>query len=380
MGTTAQKLQNIINSKADIGAAITEKGGTVPAKLIDYGKAIRALPAWGTSARQIQAGRDWIQATVPPDKTELQSRDGMVYGDGVFLLLDTNGGIYRSEDGGDTWSGPLYIEGNPSVTYHVGGAYGGGVFVIGDVNTATLYRSTDRGKTWTQIDGDGMTSHERICFGGGVFVAVDSYGGVSRSTDLGLTWEFVDDLNKVSISHGWVAYGCGVFVATGVDGQNKFRFYRSEDGGKTWEDIQPYSDNQSGSAFSPIAYGGGVFIAADEDSAAKNITLHRSTDLGKTWTQIEVPTDVPQNVYTILYGQGLFVVIPYAFGDVKPPILVSADGGSTWSLVDMEQSIKCNGAAAYGEGVFVFCDNTGITLRSFNGLTEEPAATAEEGS
>ena len=45
MGTTAQKLQAILDSKADIASAIEEKGGTVPTKLSDYGDAIRALPS-----------------------------------------------------------------------------------------------------------------------------------------------------------------------------------------------------------------------------------------------------------------------------------------------------------------------------------------------
>ena len=47
MGTTAQKLQAIVDSKADIADAIEEKGGTVPAKLSEYGDAIRDLPSGG---------------------------------------------------------------------------------------------------------------------------------------------------------------------------------------------------------------------------------------------------------------------------------------------------------------------------------------------
>lgn len=45
MGTMAQKLQAILDSKADIAAAIQEKGGTVPTKLSGYGDAIRNIPA-----------------------------------------------------------------------------------------------------------------------------------------------------------------------------------------------------------------------------------------------------------------------------------------------------------------------------------------------
>ena len=49
MGTIAQKLQNIIDSKAAISAAIEAKGGTVPTELTGYGAAIEALPSGGGS-------------------------------------------------------------------------------------------------------------------------------------------------------------------------------------------------------------------------------------------------------------------------------------------------------------------------------------------
>ena len=44
MGTTAQKLQNILDAKADIGVALEEKHAVVPQKFIDYGDAIRNIP------------------------------------------------------------------------------------------------------------------------------------------------------------------------------------------------------------------------------------------------------------------------------------------------------------------------------------------------
>ena len=47
MGTTADKLARVLASKADIASAISEKGGTVPARFADYGNAIRALPSGG---------------------------------------------------------------------------------------------------------------------------------------------------------------------------------------------------------------------------------------------------------------------------------------------------------------------------------------------
>ena len=50
MGSIAQKLQNIIDSKAAISAAIEAKGGTVPQELSGYGPAISALPSGGGSS------------------------------------------------------------------------------------------------------------------------------------------------------------------------------------------------------------------------------------------------------------------------------------------------------------------------------------------
>lgn len=50
MGTIADKLSNVIASKTDISAAILEKGGEVPTRLIDYGDAIRALPSGGDAS------------------------------------------------------------------------------------------------------------------------------------------------------------------------------------------------------------------------------------------------------------------------------------------------------------------------------------------
>lgn len=44
MGTIAEKLTAVANSKAAIASAITGKGGTVPTKFSDYGTAVSSLP------------------------------------------------------------------------------------------------------------------------------------------------------------------------------------------------------------------------------------------------------------------------------------------------------------------------------------------------
>jgi len=60
MGTTAEKLQNIIDAKNSISAAIEAKGGTVPTELTGYGPAIEALPSGGsgTALKTAIEGKD----------------------------------------------------------------------------------------------------------------------------------------------------------------------------------------------------------------------------------------------------------------------------------------------------------------------------------
>ena len=64
MGTTADKLQYLIDAKSAISAAIEAKGGTVPTELSGYGPAIEALPSGGGSDLAIKIiGRSVTEVT-----------------------------------------------------------------------------------------------------------------------------------------------------------------------------------------------------------------------------------------------------------------------------------------------------------------------------
>lgn len=85
MGTIADKLQNILVAKADIGAAITEKGGTVPRKLAEYGAAIRALPSGEAGPPKTPGAGAVYRATRPEAWPELPV--GPDTPDGTILIL-----------------------------------------------------------------------------------------------------------------------------------------------------------------------------------------------------------------------------------------------------------------------------------------------------
>lgn len=91
MGTTAQKLQNIIDSKAAISAAIQTKGGTVPAQLTGYAQAILDLPSGGGSYEM----PDWLKEKMRQDEI-----DKKYYGDNTDTPELTKIKFYGDEMGG----------------------------------------------------------------------------------------------------------------------------------------------------------------------------------------------------------------------------------------------------------------------------------------
>lgn len=99
MGTTAQKLQAIIDAKNSISAAIEAKGGTVPHELSGYGPAIEALPSGGGSsyseemASQLRAKNERIkifQQELPQELIAVKFKNySQTYTSGTSQIIDT---------------------------------------------------------------------------------------------------------------------------------------------------------------------------------------------------------------------------------------------------------------------------------------------------
>jgi len=117
MGTVADKLNKLLGTKADIKAAITEKGQTVAEAdtFASYADKIRAIE---TTSK----GMEWITSNMPSSG----NWDSVAYGGGVFVAVaqSSNKSAY-STDGGKTWTASTL----PSSVDWDSVAYGGGVFV-----------------------------------------------------------------------------------------------------------------------------------------------------------------------------------------------------------------------------------------------------------
>jgi photosystem II stability/assembly factor-like uncharacterized protein len=113
--------------------------------------------------------------------------------DGTLYALSKRG-IFRSTDRGATWT-PLADRFAPllkDLTVSFNALALSPDFARDNTllagHSSGLWRSTDRGETWTSIDG-GPAATRFAYAGDGLLVFAVDYGGVQRSTDGGVTWQ-----------------------------------------------------------------------------------------------------------------------------------------------------------------------------------------------
>ena len=221
------------------------------------------------------------------------------------LLAATGRGVYRSADGGATWT--LSADVNTS-TYSLaelpGDTLYAGTFSEG------IARSVDGGATWTFLDSPlGRTTHLAVGPDGTVYAGIAVFGasdieaGLIRSTDGGDTWTY---------TNGWGTTPRNP-AALGVDSKGRLlasfglaQMYRSDDRGDTWTNVEGLA------AYTEVLHATGDDVLA----AQRDGSVYRTSDGGETWTAvIDQPTGLyPRSlavsddgtIYLGTYGRGVF--------------------------------------------------------------------------
>jgi photosystem II stability/assembly factor-like uncharacterized protein len=223
--------------------------------------------------RSSDAGNTWthvgLRETMQIGRIRVHPRDpDLVY---VAALGHTWGpnperGLFRSKDGGKTWSKVLFVDdktgavdlamdpSNPNVLY-------AGTWQVqrtpwslesGGPGSA-LYKTTDAGDSWKKLDGKGLPKGPW----GRVAVSVSASrterlyavieadeGGVFRSDDAGSTWQRTNDERKLRQRAWYYSHVYADPVEPDTVYVLNVQFFRSKDGGRTFQPIRtPHSDN-----------------------------------------------------------------------------------------------------------------------------------------
>jgi len=240
---------------------------------------------------------------------------GMILCTDGTLLAATQGGIWKSTDKGENWSYP-----SNEATLHTAWVViqrTDGSFVEGSPNCVLV--STDTARSWKQIT-HGLVLQNYItppfATDKALRVYIASKGGIYRTTDGGLTWDFfwVSEENPV-VSALAISPAGALFAATPSSG-----IYRSSDHGETWKHLTNglLDDNILSLAMS----------TTEDMYAGSTIGIFQSTDGGDNW--ILANQMQPWGMVTSLLVSSSGSVIALSSPD---KMLRSSDRGATWSLV-----------------------------------------------
>ena len=360
---------------------------------------------------------DWVEAI---DVDPFDSR---------HLLAVGLSGLRVSRDGGSTWASAGFgPDGISTIAFHPGRR---GVIYVG--GTEAVYRSTDGGRTWSPAsmpapvldvtvdprDGDRIYA----TLGSSCGVCGASY--VRVSDDAGVTWR--------PMAEGTSGSGHFELVVDPVDSDVLYlgttdAIWKSVDRGVTWTDVTPPASVgldfealwvAGGSSGEPGVYAGGrdgVFRSLDGGAtwiltgagprfvralratgdgtllSASARGIHRSTDGGATWVVARPSAGSIDALALALDPRSPGVIYAGAWGD---GLIRSRDGGLTWGKVETGTAFVAPVArlvvapevpaalyaAAQGQGVQRSVDggrtweprNTGLTVDRVDALAVAPA-------
>jgi photosystem II stability/assembly factor-like uncharacterized protein len=267
--------------------------------------------------------------------------------------------LVESTDGGHTWSLPRPL---PSPYLVVVAGVGGELYAQreGDFTSAGLYRSADGGRTWSRRDtalaaGDlrfGLAAVRRAD-GSTRVVAIGQRGldnALFASIDGGARWKGLSPGEPVSL----VAAGGRVLLAVTAGGSGQV-LLRSTDAGASWEPVPGAPPRPSGFVPAPQGFALEVDAVRPEHVAtasfdgsvgiAGSVTPWLTDDRGATWrpSASGLPVDC-WHVASVDYCPALYAYAADPFGSSRrwlsfgvpalfsnvPTLFVSDDAGATW--------------------------------------------------
>lgn len=318
-----------------------ESKPAIPASVIQVGNEF----AIGASEESISNVTTWVKQT----STTNQRERACLYGGGYYIICGTSGEMTYSTDG-STWT-----EITPFTTDVITGiCYGKGIFLAVD-SGGKLWKATSPMDAWRD---SGITLDviiESICYANNRFIAACDGGFVVLSDD-GENWKTVQTCTTNNL-YG-ICAGDGMFIAVGATGT----IITSIDG-NTWNDrTNPAVTGD----LRCVGYGNGMFVAGGAGGV-----IESSPD-AVTWTVGTSNTTLTINyIRAIVYAYGKFYAVMYTSNGTGE-IWVSEDA-ITWT-VQYSTAGRLWCAASNDKMVFTSGDSGAIYTLNFGveWLNEKP--------
>lgn len=362
----------------------TSNGGTTWAKasgfqsaiganFIDFVSPTNAFAVYGGAVyRTTNSGGNWapVQATQSINQYSADFRDdqvGLVGGDDNL----TGPGIYKTVDGGVTWSRKhtnasnalIWLSTNTALAFDQQSVLrstdaGETWHPFGVIDTASIvrvsrfgytdslaaitaegaiYRSTNLGQTWTQVKiglghplfPDRLASIH--CANANVAWAVSDPGCIFRSIDQGATWQQVSSSGTVSItdlkmhdSSFGIAVGHPNYIMTTHDGGNKWL-------------VSKHSNQEITATHEETLTKIDIVDANFAVAAGKAGSVFKTLDGGSTWSPIGNPLlDEQFDIFAIDFtdaNTGWVAGYDYSFGFHMNNLFKTTNGGASWVMV-----------------------------------------------
>jgi PKD repeat protein/N-acetylneuraminic acid mutarotase len=314
---------------------------------------------------------DVIHWSARGDHTSVALSDGSIVLMGGNSVAGYKNDVWRSTDYGTTWSllntspGWQARWGHTSVVMPddsivlMGGWIGDWPLVMNDV-----WRSTDKGKTWTLMNASsgwvGRGYHTSVALPDGSIVLMGGYDNVDerkdvwRSADMGATWLQV---NSSPIPIGWmprrdpssVVLSDGSILLTGGYPSEAVNYiWRSTDRGNTWMEVVYNPPWMWRSGHTSVVMPDGKVIlmgGIDQDGKIMMNDIWQSDNKGITWTPVNGISRWTGRVghSTVVMPDGSIVLtggVAYRNGytEMYNDIWRSTDRGVTWTQVNIPPS------------------------------------------
>jgi len=254
---------------------------------------------------------------------------------------DERRGVFHSSDAGESWS--LGMEGLEIASVaalelkpdDVSTVYAG-TNRSGDTIGHGVYRSTDLGVSWDFLDSTEGAGYVLATDAGNpdVLLATTNDDWILKSTDSGETW--------FELGPGVVGeriYGLEVDPSDPMilyANTSDYRLHRSDDGGLSWsqirlQEVEPI--NEVTAFFVDSRHSGVVF-------AQTYLGIFKSTDRGSSWTLSTAGLETPEYCQP-WWCPPVFYVSDMLFDPARPELIIAAtdtgpfrsvDGGTTWQV------------------------------------------------